>query len=155
MTGLHTHVRRRRGAALLIVLGVLAVPSLIIAKKPNAKEAPIQHWLEHEAARVLLSPDAEMPAARVLDDGWTSEPRDVRVTITAFDQLGTFLLSDLDVTQDRFHLALIHARAHIDALLHAVTDTQFAGLLNQQFDEFFKDGFFNQRPARGRAFLAG
>jgi hypothetical protein len=114
-----TNARRtRRGAALLIVLATLMVTmaaatillsaaadvrlqrhlaeaELLADDALQAAEAPIQHWLDRESAKIVLPVDAAVPAITVVNDRWTFPRRhendkqlEIELTITAFDQRG-------------------------------------------------------------------
>lgn len=102
----------RRGAALLIVLGVLVMcmtaTTIVLTAASNAQarreldhaevmafdmfdaaEAPIQHWLSNESGTVVLPPDATVPGVSVLHDEWSVDGEwSIHLDISAFDQLG-------------------------------------------------------------------
>jgi len=107
---------RTRGVALLIVLATLvlalsasvtlvrvastarlrqqvqdrvaAVDSLLEAAE--GVEGPIQHWLVHDAGKIVLPIASNSPEVTVLNDGWLDAHSGDRyeLRITAFDQLG-------------------------------------------------------------------
>ncbi len=103
--------RRRRGAALLLVLATLVLVSTAIASAArlsslgvaqqrmlrderlaldllHAAEAPILRWLNVQAHRVVLAPDATSPEVSVLDDHFTAADTDWSLRVTAWDQCG-------------------------------------------------------------------
>lgn len=102
---------RHRGAALLWTLAVLILTltaTLSVARLAAtaaaqrnldhaqdfadtllpAAEAAIVDWLQHSSSKVILPPDIDQPQSLVLDDLLTIDDRQLRLTITAFDQCG-------------------------------------------------------------------
>ena len=103
---------RRRGAALLIVLGVLLMTvtavtillsrtmdvhtqrqlaqcDLLAFDMLHAADAPILHWLDEASAGIVLPPDNVTPSVLVMDEqAVVGDGARVHVVITAFDQLG-------------------------------------------------------------------
>lgn len=99
-----------RGAALLLVLAVLVVAVTALAPLAqlssqtlrdrriridsavaddlmHASAAPITRWLNEESFRVVLPPRAPSPALLILEDTWSAAGTEVRLAITAYDQL--------------------------------------------------------------------
>jgi len=107
---------RTRGVALLIVLAtlVLAISASVtlvrvastsrlrqqvqdrvaamdsLLEAAEGVEGPIQHWLAHDAGKIVLPTDSKSPAVAVLNDGWLDPLSGDRyeLRVTAYDQLG-------------------------------------------------------------------
>lgn len=127
-----TSIRSRRSVALLLVVAALAIVAVgaaslaalaatakaaasldrseaLAAELLLAVQAPIDHWLSHEASKAVVppeppeppqAPDASeppeppeppevaMPAVVIVDESWMIEGVEVTLRATAFDQLG-------------------------------------------------------------------
>lgn len=101
----------RRGAALLLVLATLVLvtsacailaasasthrlharlceDALLSDDLERAAETAALEWLEQDAAKAVLGPDAEVSAIEILHDVWRLDGRISSVRITAWDQRG-------------------------------------------------------------------
>jgi hypothetical protein len=120
----------RRGVALLIVLGVLIVTlsasAILITSAADARlhrqisdasqladdllraaDRPIEHWLNIDASKVVLPPDAATPGVVILHDQWTVPDRTrLELKITAFDQCGMVPMQQLARAGSPLRLAL-------------------------------------------------
>ncbi len=69
--------------------------SRIAADLLDASQPPIEHWLAHRSARLVLSPDTIEPSTTVLHDQWTAGANSCELRITAWDQCGMIPISAL------------------------------------------------------------
>ena len=75
--------------------------------------------------------------------------------VAAAEQLGAFLLRDLNILQVSLELVRVHRRADVDAGLEPVAHFQSAGLGNELLNQRLVDGLLDDGATASGALLAG
>ena len=96
--------------------------SRVAADLLDASRSPIEHWLAHDSARLVLPPDMDNPHSPVLHDRWKAGPNICELRITAWDQCGMIPLSALSRGHGLGRAVPAHALKAVRDLPHSWTE---------------------------------